>query len=168
MVRKICDRDDSVKLVSFTRNFGKEAAILAGLSYSKGEAVIPIDVDLQDPIDLIPEMIQRYQEGADVVLAKRVDRKSDSFLKRKTAQWFYKLHNAISKPTLEENVGDFRLMSRKVVNNVLLLQERNLFMKGLLSWVGGKNIQVIEYKSCFLTQSYKHCQSFLLILLFLF
>ncbi len=134
-----------MKLVSFTRNFGKEPALLAGLNYADGDAVIPIDVDLQDPIELIPEMIRKFINGADVVLAKRVDRHSDSFLKRKTAQWFYEIHNAISKPKLEENVGDFRLMSRDVVENVKLLQERNLFMKGLLSWVGGKKVEIVEY-----------------------
>lgn len=145
VIRLIGEKDPLVKLVSFTRNFGKEPALLAGLNYAEGDAVIPIDVDLQDPIELIPEMIRKFMNGADVVLAKRVDRHSDSFLKRKTAQWFYEIHNAISKPKLEENVGDFRLMSRGVVENVKLLQERNLFMKGLLSWVGGKKAEIVEY-----------------------
>ena len=145
VISSICREDQLVKLVSFTRNFGKEPALLAGLNYAEGDAVIPIDVDLQDPIELIPEMIRKFMNGADVVLAKRIDRHSDSFLKRKTAQWFYEIHNAISRPRLEENVGDFRLMSRAVVENVKLLQERNLFMKGLLSWVGGKRIEIVEY-----------------------
>lgn len=136
--------DELVKHISFTRNFGKEPALFAGLEAASGDAVIPIDVDLQDPIEVIPEMLEKWQQGADIVLAKRVDRSTDSHLKRKTAEWFYKLHNKISSPEIEENVGDFRLMSREVVENIKLLQERNLFMKGILSWVGGKT-DIVEY-----------------------
>ncbi|MDR6349835.1 glycosyltransferase family 2 protein [Pantoea sp. SORGH_AS_0659] len=139
------ETDDSlVKHISFTRNFGKEPALFAGLEAATGDAIIPIDVDLQDPIDVIPLMVDKWHLGADIVLAKRVDRSTDSHLKRKTAEWFYKLHNKISSPKIEENVGDFRLMSRDVVENIKLLQERNLFMKGVLSWVGGKT-EVVEY-----------------------
>ena len=90
--------DPNVKVVNFTRNFGKEAAMFAGLEHCSGEAIIPIDVDLQDPLDVIPQMLHRYEKGADVVLAKRSDRSTDSFLKRKTAEWFYTLHNLISPP----------------------------------------------------------------------
>ena len=136
--------DPMVKAYSFTRNFGKEAALFAGLERAIGEAVIPIDVDLQDPIELIPKMVGKWKAGADVVLAKRVDRSSDGRLKRKTAEWFYRLHNMISNPKIEENVGDFRLMSREVVDNIKLMPECNLFMKGLLSWVGGKT-EIVEY-----------------------
>ncbi|WP_455851526.1 glycosyltransferase family 2 protein [Pantoea endophytica] len=136
--------DNLVKHISFTRNFGKEPALFAGLEAATGDAIIPIDVDLQDPIDVIPLMVDKWHLGADIVLAKRVDRSTDSHLKRKTAEWFYKLHNKISSPKIEENVGDFRLMSRDVVENIKLLQERNLFMKGVLSWVGGKT-EVVEY-----------------------
>ena len=136
--------DSLVVPVSFTRNFGKEAAIFAGLECSTGEAVIPIDVDLQDPIETIPLMINKWLSGADIVLAKCADRSTDGKLKRKTAEWFYKLHNKISDPKIEENVGDFRLMSRDVVENIKLMPERNLFMKGVLSWVGGRT-DVVEY-----------------------
>ncbi|EHY4991331.1 glycosyltransferase family 2 protein [Escherichia coli] len=136
--------DPLVVPLSFTRNFGKEPALFAGLDNATGEAVIPIDVDLQDPINVIPHLIQKWQDGADMVLAKRTDRSTDGRLKRKSAEWFYKLHNKISNPKIEENVGDFRLMSREVVENIKLLPERNLFMKGVLSWVGGK-IDVVEY-----------------------
>ncbi|QGY29754.1 glycosyltransferase family 2 protein [Pantoea cypripedii] len=138
------ENDALVKHVCFTRNFGKEPALFAGLEASTGDVVIPIDVDLQDPIEVIPLLITKWKEGADVVLAKRADRSSDSHLKRKSAEWFYKLHNMISKPKIEENVGDFRLMSRAVVENIKLLPEKNLFMKGVLSWVGGKT-EVVEY-----------------------
>ncbi|MFT8369144.1 MAG: glycosyltransferase family 2 protein [Acetobacter papayae] len=143
-VQSISASDTLVKYISFTRNFGKEAALFAGLELSSGEVIIPIDVDLQDPIEVIPRLIAKWKDGADVVLAKRIDRVSDGVLKRKSAEYFYKLHNIISKPKIEENVGDFRLMSREVVENIKLLPERNLFMKGVLSWVGGR-ADVVEY-----------------------
>lgn len=136
--------DPDVRLVEFTRNFGKEAAVFAGLEHTSGDAVIPIDVDLQDPIEVIPQLVAKWQAGADVVLAKRVDRSNDSHLKRQTAAWFYKIHNKICTPAIEENVGDFRLISRKTVEHILLLPEKNLFMKGILSWVGGKT-EIVEY-----------------------
>ncbi|KAB8307381.1 glycosyltransferase [Erwinia endophytica] len=136
--------DELVIPISFTRNFGKEPALFAGLEVSTGDAVIPIDVDLQDPISVIPKLIEKWQEGADVVLAKRRDRECDGYMKRRTAEWFYRLHNMISNPEIEENVGDFRLMSREIVENIKRLPERNLFMKGILSWVGGKT-EIVEY-----------------------
>ncbi|MEL8622735.1 glycosyltransferase family 2 protein [Escherichia coli] len=144
IINALAVSDKLVVPLSFTRNFGNEPALFAGLDNATGEAVIPIDVDLQDPIDVIPHLIQKWQDGADMVLAKRTDRSTDGRLKRKSAEWFYKLHNKISNPKIEENVGDFRLMSREVVENIKLLPERNLFMKGVLSWVGGK-IDVVEY-----------------------
>lgn len=118
--------------------------MFAGLDNATNVTVIPIDVDLQDPIEVIPHLIAKWKDGADIVLAKRTDRSTDGHLKRKSAEIFYKLHNKISNPKIEENVGDFRLMSRKVVENIKRLPERNLFMKGVLSWVGGKT-DVVEY-----------------------
>lgn len=144
IINALAVSDKLVVPISFTRNFGKEPAIFAGLERSSGEAVIPIDVDLQDPIEIIPLMVDKWLAGADIVLAKRADRSTDGKLKRKTAEWFYKLHNKISDPKIEENVGDFRLMSRDVVDNIKLMPERNLFMKGVLSWVGGST-DVVEY-----------------------
>ncbi|MBN4856382.1 glycosyltransferase family 2 protein [Citrobacter portucalensis] len=144
IINALAVSDSLVTSLSFTRNFGKEPALFAGLDYATGDAVIPIDVDLQDPIEVIPHLIEKWRAGADMVLAKRSDRSTDSRIKRKSAEWFYKLHNKISTPKIEENVGDFRLMSREVVENIKLLPERNLFMKGVLSWVGGE-IDVVEY-----------------------
>lgn len=144
IINALAIADNLVKPLNFTRNFGKEPALFAGLDHATGDAVIPIDVDLQDPIDVIPVLIEKWKDGADVVLAKRTDRSTDGWLKRKTAEWFYKLHNKISTPKIEENVGDFRLMSRETVENIKLLPERNLFMKGVLSWVGG-NVDIVEY-----------------------
>jgi glycosyltransferase involved in cell wall biosynthesis len=144
IINALAISDSKVKSLTFTRNFGKEPALFAGLDNATGDAVIPIDVDLQDPIEVIPRLIEKWHEGADIVLAKRSDRSTDSRLKRKSAEWFYKLHNKISNPQIEENVGDFRLMSREVVENIKLMPERNLFMKGILSWVGGRT-DVVEY-----------------------
>lgn len=144
IIQSIAAWDPLVLALSFTRNFGKEPALFAGLDHATGDAIIPIDVDLQDPIEVIPHLIEKWQAGADMVLAKRTDRTTDSCLKRKSAEWFYKLHNKISSPKIEENVGDFRLMSREVVENIKKMPERNLFMKGVLSWVGGKT-DVVEY-----------------------
>ncbi|MFC3190778.1 glycosyltransferase family 2 protein [Pseudocitrobacter faecalis] len=144
IIHSIASWDPLVVALSFTRNFGKEPALFAGLDHATGDAIIPIDVDLQDPIEVIPHLIEKWQAGADMVLAKRTDRTTDSRLKRKSAEWFYKLHNKISSPKIEENVGDFRLMSREVVENIKKMPERNLFMKGVLSWVGGKT-DVVEY-----------------------
>lgn len=144
IINALAVSDQLVKPISFTRNFGKEPALFAGLEHATGDAVIPIDVDLQDPISVIPHLISKWKSGADVVLAKRSDRSSDSHMKRKTAEWFYRLHNKISAPKIEENVGDFRLMSRSIVENIKRIPERNLFMKGILSWVGGE-VDIVEY-----------------------
>ena len=118
---------------------------MAGLSHATGDAVIPIDVDLQDPIELIPQMIDEWKNGAEIVLAKRIDRLNDAWLKRVTASIYYRMHNKISYPVIEENVGDFRLLSRNIVEKILLLSEKNLFMKGIFSWVGGTTV-TLEYK----------------------
>lgn len=144
IIKKLADSDSLVKAINFSRNFGKEPALFAGLENASGDAVIPIDVDLQDPIEVIPQLIAKWLSGADVVLAKRADRSTDSRLKRKTAGWFYKIHNKISSPKIEENVGDFRLLSRSTVDIIKQLPERNLFMKGILSWVGGR-VDIVEY-----------------------
>lgn len=145
IIRKIIESDELVKLVNFSRNFGKEAALFAGLEHSAGDVIIPIDVDLQDPINLIEIMFNKLNDGYDVILAKREDRSSDHFLKRKSAELFYKVHNLISEVEIEPNVGDFRLMKRNVVNAILQLPEKQLFMKGILSWVGFK-VKVVSYK----------------------
>lgn len=145
IIRQLIDHDKNIQLVNLSRNFGKEPALFAGIEQAKGDAIIPIDVDLQDPIEVIPLMIEKWQEGADVVLAKRADRSSDSRLKRKTAELFYRLHNSISHVSIPENVGDFRLMDRKVVEELKKLPENQLFMKGLFSWIGFDTV-IVEYQ----------------------
>jgi glycosyltransferase involved in cell wall biosynthesis len=141
----LAQMDEQVMLINFSRNFGKEPALFAGLEYASGDAVIPMDVDLQDPISVIPRLIEQWKKGADVVLAKRRDRTSDSYLKRHSAALFYHLLNRISYTRIEENVGDFRLMDRKVVDVIRTLPEHQLFMKGVLSWAGFNTV-VVEYE----------------------
>lgn len=136
--------DNNVMLINFSRNFGKEAALFAGLEYATGDVVIPMDVDLQDPVEVIPRLIAEWQKGADVVLAKRRNRASDGYLKRHSASLFYHLLNRIAYTHIEENVGDFRLMDRKVVEVIKALPEQQLFMKGVLSWAGF-TVAIVEY-----------------------
>lgn len=134
----------NIRIINFSRNFGKEAALTAGLDKARGEAAIPIDVDLQDPPELIKDLVARWREGYDVVLAKRADRTSDSFAKRVSADLFYKLNGKISNVDIPNNVGDFRLMSKRVVEALKQLPENQRFMKGLFAWVGFKTV-AIEY-----------------------
>lgn len=144
ILAELTQLDPNIQALNFTRNFGKEAALMAGLHAATGDVVILMDVDLQDPLEVIPLMVAEWEKGYDMVLAKRVDRSTDSFLKRFTALQFYRIHNLISTPKIEENVGDFRLIDRKYVQYICDLKEVNLFMKGVLSWVGGKK-KVVEY-----------------------
>ena len=137
-------KDPRIIVLELSRNFGKEAAMSAGIDEAKGACVIPIDADLQDPPSLISIMLKEWQKGAEVVLAKRIDRSTDSFMKRKTAEIFYRLHNALSSLKIPENVGDFRLMDRVVVDALKKLPERQRFMKGLFAWVGFNTV-TIEY-----------------------
>lgn len=140
----ISELDARFKIIELSRNFGKEGALTAGIDSAIGDAVIPIDADLQDPPSLIPKMIDKWLEGAEVVLARRADRTSDSFVKRKTAEVFYRVHNLLSNVRIQENVGDFRLMDRVVVEAIKQLPENNRFMKGIFAWVGFKTV-VIDY-----------------------
>jgi glycosyltransferase involved in cell wall biosynthesis len=133
-------RDTRYKVIELSRNFGKEAAMTAGLEACDGDAVIPIDADLQDPPEVIQGLIQEWKNGNEVVLARRIDRSSDSFLKRKTAELFYRVHNRFSSVQIPENVGDFRLMDRVVVEALKRLPEQQRFMKGLFAWVGFKTV----------------------------
>ena len=129
-------RDPRIKVINLSRNFGKEVALSAGIDFATGDAVIPIDCDLQDPPDLIPEMVRRWRAGADTVFAIRADRHSDSYFKRTTAALFYKVIGRLSHVSIPANSGDFRLMDRAVADALMALPERNRFMKGLYAWVG--------------------------------
>ena len=138
----VAHHDHRFRIIELSRNFGKEAAMTAGIDEAKGNCIIPIDADLQDPPALIGKMLLAWQQGNEVVLAKRIDRSTDSFAKRKTAQLFYRLHNVVSNLQIPEDVGDFRLMDRVVVDALKKLPERQRFMKGLFTWVGFKSVTV--------------------------
>jgi glycosyltransferase involved in cell wall biosynthesis len=134
--------DARVRVIDLTRNFGKEAALSAAIDESRGDIVIPFDADLQDPPHVIAKLVDKWRDGYDVVLARRNNRDSDSPLKRWTAVMFYRLHNAVSEVKIPENVGDFRLMSRAVVDSLKCLPETRRFMKGLFAWVGYKTTTI--------------------------
>ncbi|UWQ03853.1 glycosyltransferase family 2 protein [Aliiroseovarius crassostreae] len=125
-----------VRLVNLSRNFGKEAALAAGLAHADGDAVIPMDVDLQDPPELICDMVEKWAAGAKIVNARRSSRERDTWMKRTSAGAFYRVFNALADHPIPRNVGDFRLLDREVVDVVLLLGERARFNKGIFSWVG--------------------------------
>lgn len=141
----LAEQDSRFRIVELSRNFGKEAALTAGLNGASGVAVIPIDADLQDPPSLIGRLLRAWEEsGADVVLAKRRDRNSDTLAKRFSAAAFYDMHNWVSQIKIPANVGDCRLMTRMVVDALKQLPEKQRFMKGLFAWVGFRTI-TIEY-----------------------
>jgi glycosyltransferase involved in cell wall biosynthesis len=136
IIARLAERRPDIVLVKLSRNFGKDIALTAGLAHASGDAVIPIDVDLQDPPEIIPAMIAAWRAGAKVVNARRRSRGVDTWLKRLTAGAFYSVFNRISSYPIQRNVGDFRLLDRDVVNAINAIPERVRFMKGLLSWVG--------------------------------
>ena len=141
-IKRLQAKDPSVRLVGLSRNFGKEAALSAGLDRLDTDVVVPIDVDLQDPPDLISTMIERWQEGYDVAYAVRSDRSVDKWTKRATAGLFYRIFNAIGSSQIPVDAGDFRLIDRRVVTALRQLPERNRLMKGLFAWVGFRSIGV--------------------------
>lgn len=134
--------DPRLKLIRLSRNFGKEAAMTAGLDAAAGDLVVPLDADLQDPPELITEFIRLWEQGYDVVYGVRTDRASDTPLKRLTSAGFYRLFNTVSDHSIPASTGDFRLMDRQVVDALNRLPERNRFMKGLFSWVGFTQVGV--------------------------
>ncbi len=144
-LRTHAERNPRIRVLALTRNFGKEAAMTAALDFARGDAVLPIDADLQDPPELIGAMVEQWRTGEfEVVYAKRASRESDSLMKRKTAKWFYRLFNKMSEIHIPENVGDFRLMDRKAVDAIKQLPEKDRFMKGLFCWPGFRHT-VIEF-----------------------
>ena len=134
--------DPRIVGISLSRNFGKEAALSAGLDHARGETVVPIDVDLQDPPEMIGAMLDQWRLGSEVVFGVRRNRMSDSLPKRLTADLYYRAHNWLSEDKIPEHAGDFRLLDRKVVEVIRAMPERNRFMKGLFSWGGFKQAAV--------------------------
>jgi glycosyltransferase involved in cell wall biosynthesis len=137
-------RDPRVKVLSLSRNFGKDTALSAGLDHATGRAVIPIDADLQDPPEVIPLLFEKWTEGYEVVYARRAARATDGLSKRFSARLFYRFHNLLADVRIPQDTGDFRLLDRRVVDALKALPERNRFMKGLFAWVGFRQIGV-EY-----------------------
>lgn len=135
-------RNRNIVVLELSRNFGKEAALTAGLDVALGDAIVPLDADLQHPPELIIEMVKQWKNGYDVVLARRTSRKTDHPFQRFITQKFYRLHNRISECAIPRDVGDFRLMDRRVVEALKQLPERRRFMKGLFAWIGFKQTTV--------------------------
>lgn len=131
-----------IVIVDFSRNFGKEAALAAGLDFATGDCVIPIDCDLQDPPELIIDMLKKWDDGFDVVLARRCNRSTDGIIKRGTSSCFYKISKFIMSIDMPENVGDFRLLDRKVVDELKKFTERTRFMKGLFAYAGFRSAYI--------------------------
>jgi glycosyltransferase involved in cell wall biosynthesis len=142
IMRDLAVKDKRVAIVNLSRNFGKEIALAAGLDHARGDAAIVIDADLQDPPELIPEMLRRWEEGYDVVYAKRVARDGETRLKKLTAFAFYRLIQSVSHVRIPQDTGDFRLLSRRAIDALGKLREQHRFMKGLFAWIGYPQISV--------------------------
>ena len=145
ILTKIAEEDKNVKVLSFSRNFGHQAAVTAGLKFVTGDAIVIIDADLQDPPELIPEMLKLWEDGNEVIYGKRKTREGESHFKLFTAKMFYKTLNALSDVEIPKDTGDFRLVDRKVVDTINQLPEHNKFLRGLFSWVGYKQ-KAFEYE----------------------
>jgi glycosyltransferase involved in cell wall biosynthesis len=149
-------RERRVRALSLSRNFGKEAALSAGLDHARGRAVVPMDVDMQDPPEVLAEMVAKWLDGFEMVFGVRRSRSQDSLAKRFTAGLYYRAHNAVSNDKIPENAGDFRLLDRKVVEVIRKLPERNRFMKGLFAWAGFRQAAV-EYDRAERTSGKSKC-----------
>jgi glycosyltransferase involved in cell wall biosynthesis len=141
-IRSAHAADFRVRAVSLSRNFGKEAALSAGIELARGEAVVPMDVDLQDPPEVLGAMLEKWRAGFEIVYGVRINRQHDSFAKRLTADLYYRSHNLLSSNKIPEHAGDFRLLDRRVVDVIRALPERNRFMKGLFAWAGFRQVAV--------------------------
>lgn len=142
IVRSVCKRDRHVKLLSFSRNFGHQIAITAGMEHSGGNAVVVIDADLQDPPEVIIDMIAKWKEGYEVVYGQRIARKGETIFKKLSASIFYRTLKVITDVEIPLDTGDFRLIDRKVCNELIRLPERNRFVRGMVSWLGFKQVGV--------------------------
>ncbi|MGQ9473518.1 MAG: glycosyltransferase family 2 protein [Candidatus Caldatribacteriaceae bacterium] len=140
ILEELVHKDWRVRVIHFSRNFGHQAAITAGIDYAQGKAVVVIDADLQDPPEMIPEMISRWQEGYEVIYGIRLKREGETLFKRLTASFFYRFLRKLTSVDIPLDTGDFRLMDRKVVEVMRLLREKNRFVRGLVSWVGFRQV----------------------------
>lgn len=136
IITEICLSDPNIKLIDFSRNFGHQVAITAGMDFTSGEAIVVIDADLQDPPELIPKMLEKWREGFDVVYGKRLERKGESLFKLATASMFYRFLHSMTDVDIPVDTGDFRLIDRKVCDALKLISERNRYVRGIISWLG--------------------------------
>ena len=136
VMRRLRDVDPRVAIVDLSRNYGKEVALTAGLDFARGDAVVVIDADLQDPPELIPDLVAHWREGYDVVYGKRAAREGETWVKKLTAHYFYRFIRFVGKVQIPEDTGDFRLLSRRAVESLNQLREQHRFMKGLFAWIG--------------------------------
>ena len=143
IITELRQKDARISYVDFSRNFGKEIAIIAGIDYAKGDAVIFIDADLQDPPELIPELVQFWEEGYDDVYARRRSRKGETFLKRITSTMYYRLLQSLTKIPIQKDTGDFRLLDRRCINVLKKLRETQRVSKSMFSWIGYKKKEVL-------------------------
>lgn len=141
-IKSMKESDERITLLDLSRNFGKEIAVTAGLDYSSGDAVVVIDADLQDPPEVIPELVRYWKEGYDVVYGRRVSRSGETLFKRLTSYYFYRLIHMVNKVKIPKDVGDFRLLNRRAVDSIKQLREQHRFMKGLFSWIGFSQVEV--------------------------
>ena len=143
IIKELRTLDNRVSYVNFSRNFGKEIAMIAGMDYATGDAVIFMDADLQDPPELIPELIKYWEEGYDDVYARRRSRKGESFLKKATSKLYYKVLQSLTKVEIQKDTGDFRLLDRRCVNALKKLRESQRCSKSMFSWIGYKKKEVL-------------------------
>jgi glycosyltransferase involved in cell wall biosynthesis len=142
ILNEICVMDNNVKFIDFSRNFGHQLAITAGMDYAIGQAIVVIDADLQDPPEIIPQMINKWKEGFEVVYGKRVERKGETFFKKLTAAAFYRLLKNMTDVDIPVDTGDFRLIDRKVCDALKVMNERSRYIRGIISWLGFKQTGV--------------------------
>jgi polyisoprenyl-phosphate glycosyltransferase len=155
-LRGLRKKNSRIRILDFSRNFGHQIAVKAGLDHSTGDYIVIIDADLQDPPEVIPQMVEKAKEGYDVVYAVRASREGESFLKKWTAEVFYKLLKSIAQVDIPTNTGDFRLMTRRAADVVRGLKEKNLYLRGLVSWIGFRQTGILIHREARFAGSTKY------------
>ena len=146
IIKRALAQNDHIKLVEFSRNFGHQLAITAGLEYTKGDAVVVMDADLQDPPEVIPQMIKKWREGYQIVYGKRMQRDGETIFKKFTAKMFYRTFQKLATINMPLDTGDFRLMDRRAVQQLLKLHEKDPFVRGQVTWIGFKQTSVLYHR----------------------
>ncbi len=147
VLEELAAADDRIRVVALSRNFGHQTALTAGLEHAAGDAVVMIDADLQDPPELIPDLVEWWRKGSDVVVAVREQREGETRLKLMTAHWFYRLLGRVAQIEVEHNAGDFRLLSRRALDALLAMPERNRYIRGMTAWVGFTHTSVPYHRA---------------------